>query len=118
VPGAVGDRVKIVHSGSAQPDRRIEVMMEAVARSSANVSLDLFLTAETGAYAQTLRNLASELGDRVNIHPPKPYSELLQTLNNFDVGIHVLPSTNTNNILALPNKLFDYVQARLGIIVG
>lgn len=114
----VGETVRIVHSGGAQPNRRIEVMMEAVARSSANISLDLFLTGEGSDYAATLRGLAERLGDRVNLYPPKPYAELLSTLNGYDIGIHILPPTNTNNVLALPNKLFDYVQARLGVVVG
>ena len=117
-PGLTGDPIRIVHSGSAQADRRIEVMMEAVARSSANITLDLYLTAERSAYAQSLRELADQLGDRINVHPPRPYSELLATINQFDIGIHILPPINTNNRLALPNKLFDYVQARLGVIVG
>ena len=34
------------------------------------------------------------------------------------LGIHVLPPVNFNNEWALPNKLFDYVQARLGVVVG
>ena len=44
--------------------------------------------------------------------------ELLPLVNTYDVGIHVLPPTVTNNALALPNKFFDYVQARLAVIVG
>ena len=47
-----------------------------------------------------------------------PYAELAETLNAYDVGIHVLPPINFNNKLALPNKLFDYVQARLGVVIG
>ncbi len=49
---------------------------------------------------------------------PVPSAELIETLNDYDVGIHVLPPTNTNNELALPNKFFDYVQARLALVIG
>jgi hypothetical protein len=52
------------------------------------------------------------------VHEPVPQSELIETLNRYDVGIFVLPPTNENHVLALPNKFFDYVQARLAIVVG
>ncbi len=118
LPTPVGDVIRVVHSGGAQPNRQPEIMMRAVARSSAPLQMDMYLTGQHTEYAQSLVALASELGDRVRILPPKPYDELIATLNEYDLGIHVLPATNTNNALALPNKLFDYVQARLGLVVG
>ncbi|NLF05994.1 MAG: glycosyltransferase family 4 protein, partial [Actinomycetales bacterium] len=39
-------------------------------------------------------------------------------LNDFDLGVHVLPPVSFNNAWALPNKFFDFVQARLGVVVG
>ena len=117
-PSATGAPIRIVHSGGAQPNRRIEVMMEAVAKSSSNTTLDLYLTHEKSGYADELRALAARLGDRITIHPPLPQNQLVRALNRYDVGIHVLPQTNTNNALALPNKFFDFVQARLGMIIG
>ncbi|KIP51858.1 glycosyltransferase [Leucobacter komagatae] len=117
-PGAVGEIIRVVHSGGAQPNRKPEVMMRAVARSSASVTMDMYLTGQDTAYGKSLRELAAELGERIRILPPKPYDELVETLNSYDVGVHILPPTNTNNSLALPNKLFDYVQARLALVVG
>lgn len=118
VPTPVAQPIRIVHSGGAQPNRRPEVMMRAVARSSSDVCLDMYLTGQGTEYARELVKLADELGSRIRILPPKPYDELIAALNSYDIGIHILPPTNTNNTLALPNKLFDYVQARLGLIVG
>ena len=116
--GPVGSPIRLVHSGGAQPNRRIEVMMEAAAASRADVTLDLYLTHEKSAYAAGLRDLADRLGERVTVHPPMPQADLVRKLNEYDVGIHVLPPTNTNNALALPNKFFDFVQARLGMLIG
>jgi hypothetical protein len=39
-------------------------------------------------------------------------------LNNFDLGIYILPPTSYNNAIALPNKIFEFVQAKLGIAIG
>ena len=52
------------------------------------------------------------------MHDPVPYHALNETLNAYDVGVHILPPVNFNNEWALPNKFFDYVQARLGLIIG
>ncbi|MEB4615419.1 glycosyltransferase family 1 protein, partial [Leucobacter sp. M11] len=39
-------------------------------------------------------------------------------LAEYDVGVFILKPINFNYEWALPNKLFDFVQARLGVIVG
>lgn len=110
--------IRLVHSGGAQPSRRIEMMMNAVSRSSSDVTLDLYLVGEGTAYYESLTELANRLEKRVRILPPVKQSELTATLNQYDVGLTFLPPTNSNNALALPNKLFDYIQARLGLIAG
>lgn len=117
-PGAVSSPVRIVHAGAALPTRRIERMMRAVARSTADVVLTIHLTPNNPAYLEELQALADQLGGRVRLEPPVPHRELLDMLGTHDVGIHVLPPTVTNQVLALPNKFFDFVQARLGLIVG
>ncbi|WP_418608479.1 hypothetical protein [Georgenia sp. SUBG003] len=43
---------------------------------------------------------------------------LPHTLNRFDLGVYWMPPVNTNARLALPNKFFDFIQARLAIAVG
>lgn len=117
-PRAVAAPIRVVHAGAALPTRRIENMMRAAAESRADVELSVLLTPNHPAYVAELEALARELGPRVRMLPPVPHHELLSTLNTFDVGIHVLPATVTNQALALPNKFFDFVQARLAIIVG
>lgn len=117
-PTETAEPLRIVHSGGAQENRRIEVMMEAVALSSADVTLDLYLMGSGSPYYLGLQELAEKLGDRITMHPAVAQHELIEVLNSYDVGIHVLPRTNTNNSLALPNKFFDYVQARLALVIG
>ncbi|GHD42567.1 glycosyltransferase family 1 protein [Mycetocola manganoxydans] len=116
-PQPVGQTIRLVHSGAALRKRNIHTLISAVAGSPADVTLDLYLTANDPAYLAELR-AGADASDRITLHDPVPYSELVKTLNNFDVGVHFLPPVNFNNEWALPNKMFDYVQARLGIIVG
>ncbi|GGI47661.1 hypothetical protein BCL57_002374 [Agromyces flavus] len=114
-PGPVGDPIRLVHSGAGLRDRNILALVEAVEAASSRVTLDLYLTENDPTLIAELRERRSE---RVTLHPPVPYVELSATLNGYDVGIHALPPTSFNNRWALPNKLFDYVQARLGVLIG
>lgn len=116
-PSGVGSPIRLVHAGACLRNRHLDVMIDAVEQASADVTLDLYLTPNHPDYLAelTARVAGSE---RVRIHEPVPYDRLIATLNAYDIGIHLLPPTNFNNERALPNKLFDYVQARLGIIIG
>jgi hypothetical protein len=114
---AVATPLRMVHSGAGLQNRELEIMLEAVAIAKSKPTFDLYLTANHPAYIIKLRERAAEIG-RVTVHDPVPYSELIQTLNNYDVGLFVLPPVNFSYEWALPNKIFDFIQARLAIVVG
>lgn len=116
-PGPVRSPIRLVHSGACLRNRNLHVMAEAVDAAANDVTLDFYLTANDPPYLQELKESASRSA-RVTVHDPVPYAQLGETLAQYDVGIHVLPPVNFNNKLALPNKLFDYVQARLGVVIG
>jgi hypothetical protein len=44
--------------------------------------------------------------------------ELPHFLNQFDLGLYLFSPTNFNNQHALPNKFFEFLQARLGVAIG
>lgn len=117
-PTATKRPVRLVHSGNPFKERGLAAIMSAVATSTADVTLDLYLTYNPPIDRADLQRLAGLLGDRITIHEPVAQTVLIETLHRYDVGIHVLPPTSENNALALPNKFFDFVQARLGIVVG
>lgn len=116
-PSPTGERLRLVHSGAALRNRHIHTMMEAVRRADADIALDLYLMPNDPEYVAELRDLAST-SERLTVHDPVPYSKLLATLNDYDAGIHVIPPVNFNNRWSLPNKFFDYIQARLALVIG
>lgn len=116
-PQPVGRTIRLVHSGACLRNRRLDEMIHAVEASTTEVTLDLYLTPNHPDYLEELRVLTRS-STRVRILDPVPYADLIRTINAYDVGIHLLPPTNFNNTWALPNKLFDYVQARLGVLIG
>ena len=115
--GPTADPVRLVHSGNAQRSRGLETLIDAVEASTTAVSLDLLLMPNDPVYLDELKARVAG-STRVRVLDPVPYARLVETLNRYDVGVHVLPPLNFNNKWALPNKFFDYVQARLGLVVG
>ena len=109
--------VRLVHSGGAVPGRNLEAMLDVVDRLGSGYSLDLYLVpgGDGGRYLRALRERATA---DVTFHDPVPPGELPATLNRYDVGVFWIPPFNTNAAHTLPNKLFDFVQARLAVAVG
>ncbi len=117
-PHETDGTIRLVHSGQAIPSRRLEVMIEA-AKDLPHVSLDLYLTASPHAvgYLRELRTRASRCSN-VQVLAPVAMHDLGDAIADYDVGLTVLYPSSFNIRHALPNKFFDFVQARLGIVVG
>jgi glycosyltransferase involved in cell wall biosynthesis len=107
----------MVHHGAGFRSRRLEVMIRAVRRLPARFTLDLLLVGADHAYLEALRREAA--GDpRVRFLPPVPMRALPRFLHAYDVGLSLLPPISFNNVHALPNKFFEFVQARLAVVIG
>lgn len=117
-PTPVHEPIRLVHSGACLRNRALHEMIDGVLAAEASVTFDLYLTPNDPGYLEELRSRAETSDGRVAVHDPVPYSELSGVLNAHDLGVHILAPTNFNNTWALPNKLFDYVQARLGVLIG
>jgi hypothetical protein len=117
-PSDVPDgKIRVVHSGGAVPGRNLEALIEAVRALDSTYTLDLYLvpSRDGGRYLDKLRTLIG--GDsRITLHPPVSPEELVPTLNQYDVGVFSLPPLTPNHRLMLPNKIFDFVQARLAVV--
>lgn len=110
--------LRVVHSGAAMPDRQLEVMIDAASQVD-GITFDLYLARNTPTYIDELRAQAAEVGgDRIRVLDPVPYSELIATLNRYDIGFYSIPPVSFNQKFSLPNKFFDFIQARLALGIG
>ncbi len=116
-PTPVGSPLRLVHSGLARRNRSLEVMIDALRATTREVTLDLYLMPNDPAYLAELVEMAADL-PQVRFHEPVSPGELGERLAQCDVGVFVLPPLTFNYRYTLPNKFFDFIQARLGIIVG
>ena len=111
--------IRLVHSGGAIPGRNLEAMIDVVLALGEGYSLDLYLVpgGDGGRYLRALQERAAK-HPGITFHEPVAPHELPATLNHYDVGVFWIPPFNTNAAHTLPNKLFDFVQARLAVAVG
>lgn len=115
--GTAAGHVRLVHHGAAIRSRHLEDMIETMRHLDGRFTLDFMLMVSDIEYLRELRELAA--GDsRIRFVPPVPMTEICRALNLYDMGIFLLPPVNFNYRHALPNKFFEFVQARLGIAIG
>lgn len=110
-------KIKIIHHGTANPSRKLELMIETARHLEHNFELHLMLVPQYKKYYNKLRALALGLNN-VKFIDPVPFKEIIPTLATYDIGFFLCPLTTFNLKHALPNKLFEYIQARLALVVG
>ncbi|MGF3055833.1 glycosyltransferase [Microbacterium sp. YY-01] len=111
------DTVRLVHSGGAVPGRNIEALIDAVDELGSGYTLDLYLVAsrQGDSYWDGLQRRI-EASPGTTLHEPVAPADLPATLNNYDLGLFALPHHTPNHRYMLPNKFFDFVQARIGLV--
>jgi hypothetical protein len=115
-PGRPG-RIRLIHHGSAIRSRHLGVMVEMMRYLGEEFMLDFMLVETDPVYMAELRETARE-DQRVRFVEPVAMPEICRQLNQYDVGIYLLPPVNFNHEHALPNKFFEFIQARLAVAIG
>ncbi|KAA5533771.1 glycosyltransferase family 4 protein [Taibaiella lutea] len=112
-----GNPIRMIHHGSSIRERRLEIMIEAVEGLGSGYQLDLMLVDTDKNYHKELEKRVIE-SSNVRIVSPVPFNQIVPFLNQYDVGVFNLPPNNFNYKVALPNKLFEFIQARLAILIS
>ena len=112
-----GDTLRIIHDGAAVPSRGIETMIEVMRHVDERFHLDLMLLPLSLPYLEKLSVLVQRV-PRTRIIPPIATQDLVPAGNDYDIGLYLLRPSSFNNIHALPNKFFEFLQARLAIAIG
>jgi glycosyltransferase involved in cell wall biosynthesis len=109
--------IRMIHHGGASPPRRIERMIEAMSYLDERFELDLLLVPGSLDYIDRLQKLAGR-NPKIRFLPPIPMQELVQFSSRYDIGLFLAPPTTFNLRHTLPNKFFEFIQARLAIAIG
>jgi glycosyltransferase involved in cell wall biosynthesis len=108
--------IRLIHHGGASRSRKLQNMIKMMEYLDDRFLLD-FLLVGNPAYVQELQQQAR--GDsRIRFLSPVPMKELVTFSNQYDIGVFLVEPVNFNLRYTLPNKLFEFIQARLAIAIG
>ena len=108
--------IRLVFHGMASWARGLREIIDAMKLLDDRFSMTFMFTgsqkviSEVGEYASGM--------ERVRIVPPVPMTELSAVVNQYDLEIMFYSPDSRNLEFALPNKFFEAVQGRLGVIIG
>lgn len=107
-----------LYQGGLQMDRGVELIIEAMTNITRQDAI--LVIVGDGNKKESLMQLASSLIEKGKIifHPPVPQNQLHYWTMGGDVGIHPMIGSCLNHLYALPNKLFEYIQSGLCVIVS
>ena len=107
-----GSRPIVMYHGGVSPDRGIEAMLHAMPLLPESVC---FVILGDGSLVGVDDG---DVRERVRRHPAVPVDELATWLVDADVGLVLFAPVELNNILATPNKLFEYMSAAVPVVVS
>lgn len=113
---ADGGNIKMIHLGVANRNRRLEKMIDVFRKLDDRFTLDMYLAGDTG-YIEQLKKHAEGV-ERLRILPPAKPKEIIPTMQAYQMGFYYLEPHGFNLKYCLPNKFFEFIQARLAVAIG
>lgn len=110
-----GNPVTVLYHGAIVPRRGLEALIESVPLWPNSFRL-VIRGPSQGGFDQHLRALANGLGERVSFVPAVSPDQVVPTAAQADIGIFLLSNSTTHARFAMPNKIFEYIQAGLMVI--
>lgn len=116
--GVGEDVTLLVYSGGLDPTRGVHTLVKALGRLH-DAHLALVSKVDHG-YVRELREIAREGGyeDRLHIVPFVPPQQVATYLSSATVGVQTIVAGPINHEVTMPNKLFEYMHARLPIVIS
>ena len=111
-----GERIRLIYHGGVAPDRGIEQMLDMMSCVDSRFTLDLMVVGNQ-MYIDSLKDYAKGK-ENIRWKKPVPMPEICSALNEYDMGLYIISPTSFNNLHSLPNKFFEFIQARLAIAIG
>jgi len=118
VIGGGGYLIRLIHHGGAIKARKLELMIKMMRYLDPDkYELTFMLVRSDPEYYNHLVQISKKYKN-IRFIEPVNFSEIPKTLNDYDLGIFLILPEIFNYKYALPNKLFEFIQARLAIVIG
>lgn len=111
-------KIRLIHHGACIKARKLEKIIDIMAYLPQDrYELNLMLMPTETNYYDYLVQYAARYAN-VHFLPTVPFAKIPEFTNQFDIGVFIVNSKNISYKYSLPNKFFEFVQARLAIAVG
>jgi hypothetical protein len=104
--------IQMIHHGGLNPSRNAEKMIELMDHLDQRFQLEFMFVNTYPNYLKRLKYLARK-NPRIRFRDPVDMHAIVRTINHYDIGLYLLSPAGFNNRMALPNKFFEFIQARL-----
>ncbi len=111
------NRIRMIYHGAAIPSRRIEKLIMMIGMLDNRFSLHLMLVPGNVSYIKKLKNMANGKSN-IEFVAPVAMKDIPKTISKYDIGLFFIEPSNFNYLYALPNKFFEFIQARLALAGG
>ncbi len=112
----VDGKIRMIHHGLAARSRHLEHMIHLMSLLEPRFELDFMLVGMDSRYGRHLQSLASR-NQRIRFLHPVGMRDIPRAINPYDVGLYLLAPRSFNQRMALPNKIFEFIQGRLAIAI-
>jgi glycosyltransferase involved in cell wall biosynthesis len=108
--------IRMIYHGRVSPVRKSDNMISLMGFLDRRFSLDLMILGDNGRYMQKLHEMGMK-HPRIKFVEPVPMPDIAKTINRYDIGLYFLNPSSFNDRMALPNKLFEFIQGRLAVAI-
>lgn len=113
------DHIRLIHHGSAVADRQLEIMIQTMPLLDQRFTLDLMLVPSDPTYFESLKAQAKALAsERITFRKTTPLAQVVQAIADCDIGFCLVAPSNYSYEMSMPNKLFEFIMAGLGVLAG
>lgn len=113
-------QIRILYHGALNQNRDIHKVITLCERLQSRFCIDFVFTGGEARFRKRIESRIASLqkrGCRVRVLPPVSLAQIVPFGNAYDIGLLYIPPHNINLLATLPNKLFEYIQSRLAILL-
>lgn len=105
----------VIYQGAVAKGRGIEPLMEAMKYTNDNIVLVIL---GNGAMVEKYKKMRDNINlkDKIYFHEAVSPNELISYTSSADLGISLVKNICLSYYYALPNKMFEYIQAEIPVI--
>ena len=107
------ESIILIYQGALNEGRGLRLVIEVMNNIDNKFKL---IVLGNGPLKQNLKDLLSTGNKQVKFIDSVPIEQLLDYTRGADIGINLLEDFNLSKKLASPNKLFEYIHARIPVI--